>query len=117
MLRVACVFLTIGLLVPISSGCQSARRAQVSQTPSTAFIPTGDGGSRSVELVSTDTSDREVRFASNRKASSSSNSDSSTFSSLLTGGGKRIPLPESNSSKLKQIDPPRQAAANSIGAF
>ena len=111
--RVACVLLTIGLLVPISSGCQSARRAQVSQTPSTAFMPADDGGSRSVEFVSTDTSDREVRFASNRKSSA----NSSAFSSLLSGGGQRIPLPESNSSNLKQIDPPRQAAANSIGAF
>ena len=109
MIRVRALFLLLYAAASLI-GCQTGSR-QSAQTTHLLSDWTEDG--RSGKFVREGTSASSVRFASRRATTSSQ----STFSRFLDGGGNRIPLPAASEATAHQIDPPRQASANSIGAF
>lgn len=93
-------------------GCQSGGRSHLAQTRP-ARLWDAAKTSPPVSFARQQGKEMSVQFASIREP----RSESGALSDLLTGTDIRIPLPESHSGGLRQIDPPRQAGANTIGAF
>ena len=112
MSRLAFLSLSICLLAAILSGCRTASHARANPAPPSTFW-NAEHDSPAMEVTAEGTDGRSVRFASLRD----SDTNSTTLSQFLTGGADRIPLPESRPEGIRQIDLPRAAAANSIGAF